>query len=219
MVYLRRGGWTIKLHGPWMDFVGGELRAARGGVEQVEGGRPLLDWEIAKKSVAGFVLLEELTGQPNGQIAIDGDIRVLSRETKATDERLKELVAMGKTLVRCDWKKNPMFFQELGSAVRKYEKTIFGTDETWLWGWNEFKLHLPGERYSVAFPSNSGHGLLIENDDDLRLFVDGAEVKPWEKIHGCQPRVVLPQREGGVDVVRKWNAKVHELQGSLLVQK
>jgi len=45
--------------------------------------------------------------------------------------------------------------------------------------------------------------------------------EPWEKIRGCQPRVILrgAQRKGAPQVVREWNAKVAELQGSLLVKR
>jgi hypothetical protein len=124
VVYLCRAGWKVKLHGPLMDYEDGELRTALGAVEQLEGGRPLKDWEIAKKSVGGFVAVEMLTGQPNDQIAIDGDIRVLESESKATGERLKELVRMGKTLVRCELN-DPAFVQELQAAAREYEMEIF----------------------------------------------------------------------------------------------
>jgi hypothetical protein len=218
MVYLRRGGWTIKLHGPFMYYENGELRTASGAVEQVEGGTPLKDWQIAKKSVAGFVSVETLVGQPNEQIAIDGDIRVLSRESKATGERLDELVRMAKTLVRCELN-DPAFVKELEVATREYEMEIFHTDETWSWAVKEFRLDLPGERYAVALPSLGAHGLLLDGDD-LKLFVDGKEVAPHDQINYCDAAVLLtkPERKGAADVIRRWNDAVRAATERRIVQ-
>jgi hypothetical protein len=210
-VYLRRSGWKVKLHGPLMYYEDGELRTALGAVQQLEGGRPLLDWEIAKKSVAGFVSVETLTGQPNEQTAIDGDIHVLMTESKATGERLEELVRMGEILVRCELK-DPAFVRELEAATREYEREIFHTDETWSWAWKEYRLDLPlsWERYTVGLSALGYLGLLVDDGKQVRLFFEGNEYGPsdWVRSASLEAHVFEPSRKGAERVVQRWNEQV-----------
>jgi hypothetical protein len=189
-LFFRRLGWSVELLGPYV-YHDGKLHYVLGAVRPTESeiiirdDMLFLDWEIAKAYVGPYVLVEALTGQPEKKHVIDNDSRDLPRKLNVAPERVPQALKAAKMLILRELNdKRDSFLQELGAAVRKYEKTIFDTDETLMWAVNEYKLYLTGERYCVAFPFTSGYGLLIENGDDLRLFVDGEEVAPWKKLHG-----------------------------------
>jgi hypothetical protein len=224
-MFFRRLGWSVELLGPYVEYHDGKLRYVLGAVHPTEteiiirDDMLFLDWEIAKAYVGSYVLVEALTGEPEKKHVIDCDSCDLPRKLNIAPERVSQALEAAKGLILHELRDDrASLLEELGSVICEYELSTFHTDETLLWGWNEFKVDVPGERYSVAFPPTRGYGLLIENGDDLILFVDGAEVKPWETMHGCQPRVILrgAQRKRAPQVVRKWNARVAELQGSLL---
>jgi hypothetical protein len=220
LLHTRRQGWKVKeLRGPHVELEDGELSYRRGCVvPELRGcGLPnpdvlFYDWGVAKVYVAGFMTVEHFTGEPNGQHTIDSDLRCLKECLDTTPERLQQAIRMGKLLVREDFDK-PWFLDELGSCVREYEMTVFGTDATWLWGCNGYKLHIPGRRYqaSVCVTNESGgllSGLLIERGNEVRLFVGRVEYGPNDKIRGLEPLVMLPRRVRGFYAAKKWNDKV-----------
>jgi hypothetical protein len=49
-------------------------------------------------------------------------------------------------------------------------------------GLNEYRLYLPGKRYSGAVCATAAYGLLTENGSEVRLFVGGVEYAPHDKI-------------------------------------
>jgi hypothetical protein len=210
MVYFRRIGWGVeKLHGAFMQYREGELHYALGGVTRGRGELILrddtsfLEWEIAKCSVAGFALVEALTGVPDSQDVIDGDMRLLREELEhLTPEIFEMALNVAKRDILRDVQRSA-FLNELLQAVREYEQTIFHTDETWRWGLNEYRLDLPGVRYRVRLVPD-GWGLLLDDRKQLRLVVDGKEYAPGDGIR----LQVVSSKKSVVDAIRRWNEQV-----------
>jgi hypothetical protein len=172
------------LNGPSVKIKGGEPVFAYGSVAADVS--PLPGWMKGAAAVAGYVAVEILTGQPEEPDVIEND----NRGHEKSD------LGMGEIFIRSELSGSLM---ELLSAAREYEVTIFGTDDVVLRGVNEFRLFHPGERYAVGIASTGYHGLLMEHNGHLRLFVDGVEYTPKDKINGYEPTLVVPygaKREG-----------------------
>jgi hypothetical protein len=217
IMYFRRLGWDVEeLFGPYMEYHDGELCHVLGAV------RPRRDFDIpeslytdaAKAWIAGFVLVELITGRPNEQVTIDGDLKGLPSELNTTPEQLQQIVETAKSRIRRDMQ-HPSFFPELEQAVSEYEKFRFGTDETWAWGWNEYRLDLRGERYQVGLCCTGYVGTLIENGC-LTMLVGGVEYQPWDKIRDYDLEVVVGKgcKAGAVQVVERWNDMVRAATSS-----
>jgi hypothetical protein len=152
-------------------------------------------WMNAAADVAGYLAVEILTGAPEGPDTIEND----NRGHEKAD------LGAGEIFIRSELRES---LNELISAAREYEFRVFGTDEVVLWGVNEFRVFLPGERYQVGLSFTGGLGVLIEHKGALRLYVDGIEYTPADKIDDCDPTLVVPygaKREGVDEVVKLWN--------------
>ncbi len=119
--------------------------------------------------------MEATTGEPNSETAINGDMRILTEieapkeaiET-ATEEIISELNEGG-------------FMRELIGAVREYENAVSSEPmKPWLWGWKEYRLDLPGQRYAVGH--DGLNWLLVDDGNQLRLW-NGEEECSADKAH------------------------------------
>lgn len=211
ILYDRRVGCDAEeFFGPYMEYRNGELRHVLGAVRAKRDFTipESLHTDAAKAWVAGFVLVEMITGSPDAQVTIDGDLDGLSSELNIAAEQLQQIVETATLRIRRDMQ-HTSFFPELEQAVREYEKFRFGTDETWAWGWNEYRLALKGERYQVGLCCTGYVGTLIENGC-LTMLVDGVEYQPWDKIRDYDLQVVVGDscKVGAVEVAERWNQMV-----------
>ena len=215
IVFFRRLGWAVgNFQGPHICLnkegtprnILGSVTPVRGEFHCADVRRELI--EKVKTDIAGFVLVEAITGEPEEETVIQNDLGVISTfESDAlevsTQEIIQELHKDG-------------FIEELMEAAREYETAVFQTDEACSWGWKEYRLDLPGQRYVVG-PS----WLLIVHEDclpgfspiirSLRFFVqfNGKELLP----NDVNFQYVVPPRaihggERAADAVRRWNEMV-----------
>lgn len=203
MVYFRRLGWTLKrLRGPYMYRNGegercnilGSVRPNREKTDDLLG--------TVKADIAGFVLVEAVTGEPESETTIKNDLRFFSN---TAPDVLKEMLKLPAQMVINDFE-NDGFKRELFGAIREYENEIFGTDSTWLWGWRTFRLDQLGQRYAVGH--DGLNWLLIDDGNQLRLVVDGAEVSPAKKYELFFVAGGASASERANDAVRRWNQAV-----------
>jgi len=208
MVYFRRLGWTIKkLHGPYIyRDVDGKLRNILGAVSPVRGKVHDLV-EAVKTDIAGFVLVEAMTGEPESKTAVSGDMSVIST---FDPDVLKEVLEAATQGIIEEFDPDEGLRREVTGAAREYENEVFGSDDNWLWGWHEFRLDLPGERFSVYSNRHGFAWILIDDGGQMKLIVEGGKVcSPSDKLHR-ESLELLPTTSGerAADVVKRWNEKV-----------
>jgi hypothetical protein len=194
----RKFGVTVdEFHGPNVKVKYGEPSWAYGSVTR--DASSLSDWMRAAASAAGYLAVEVLTGKPEEPNVIENDN--LGHE--------KWDLGVGEIFIRSELSES---LHELLSAAREYEVRVFGTDEIVLWGINEHRIFHPGERYAVGLSFTGGFATLLEHrDGKLRLYVDGREHTPLDKIYDYEPEVIVPygpKRDGVEEVVKLWNCVV-----------
>jgi len=190
VMYHRRYGRDVRLLGPRAEYDGG-LHFTFGSVAPIlnRDNWLLTDWESASISMAGFMVVERITGLPEVKEVIDGDLQVLKHNLEVTprlpsapedsSERLEQAKHLGEYTILTDMEQ-PEFLLDLEQAVRDYERDVFHTDEVWEWAAREYRFDLPGERFAVGRTGRMDW-LLIDDGNQVRLVVDGEEVAPAKK--------------------------------------
>jgi len=216
-------GAEVRFHGPHVQHdEDGKTEFIRGAVSPASA-VSTCDWQKAAVSMAGFVVLERLTGQPELEFAIESDLKTLKRKIKRSphgtyepadpEKRFERAKFLGEFAILQDMEQ-PEFLRDLEKAVRDYEKDIFNTDETWNWAMKEFRFDIPGERYTVGLQCLGIWGVVIDDGNQLRLFVDGKEYSPHDKIYRSDLQIIqastsiMPSKRGVEAIVRRWNKEV-----------
>jgi hypothetical protein len=120
-------------------------------------------------------------------------------------ERLKHAKSLGQSAILSDMEQ-PEFFRDLEQATRDYERAIFQTDETWAWAAQEYRLDIPGQRYAAG--RDGLNWLLVDDGEQLRLIVDGAEISPAKKYELFFVAGGAKASKAANDAVRGWNEMV-----------
>jgi hypothetical protein len=186
-----------KFFGPHVNIKNGKLSFVQGAVWADRSTLP--EWMKGAAAVAGYLAVEILTGRPEAAHVIESD---------NSSHTVFDLYC-GELFIRNAVTES---LGELLGASRAYEIEIFGTDEAVMWGVNHYRIFLPGERYHVGVSTTGGHGVLIEFEGTLRLFVNGIEYSPKGKINNGPARLVVPygpSKKGLRQVVGDWNRAVY----------
>jgi hypothetical protein len=216
----RSRGVQVRFHPPHLryDRNANDVQLALGGIEPIRG-EFFSAWEEAATCIAGFLVTERLTGLPDEQYTIDGDLQVLRNrlgelprlphDSESLDERIESAVSEAECVLLSDIEKQE-FLRDLEQATRDYEREIYHTDDVWDWSAREYRFDLPGERYAVALPSLGYFALLIDDGGRLRFFFGGREYTPDENIHGygLEAFASTSSRKGAADAVRRWNEMI-----------
>jgi hypothetical protein len=213
-------GVDVKFFGPHIQ--NGENETVLGSVLPVS---PVVacDWQQAAVSMAGFVVVERLTGLPEVEHVIKNDLATLKSklansprlvsEPEDLEKRFERATVFGGYAIEFDMEK-PEFLPALEQAVRDYEREVFHTDECWPWLWNEYRLDLPGTRHRVIV--NGGEydwhaGLLVEHKGELRLVVHGKVLLPEDGVGVSFANMHQKRKANTRRVVGEWNRQVwHE---------
>jgi hypothetical protein len=216
VLYNRRYGRDVHFHKPRAEY-DGELKFTFGSVSPILNDENwlLTDWENAAISMAGFTVVERLTGLPEVEEVTNNDLRILTRKLEHSlrlpsvpedfSERLEQAKHLGEYTILTDLEQ-PEFLRDLERAVHDYEREIFQTDEVWEWAARQYRFDLPGERFAVGH--DGLNWLLVDDGSQLRLLVDGVEVSPDKKYELYFVCGGASASERAVDAVRRWNEKV-----------
>jgi hypothetical protein len=221
-MYFRRFGVDVNFHGPHVEAHKDGISFALGAVSPEWS--VACAWQHAAVSMAGFTVVERLTGVPNEESIIQNDLRMLGRKLKKFPrlphepedhlKRVERATEIAEFAILSDMEE-PQFLLDLERATRDYERAVFHTDETWSWAEREYRFDLPGERYAVGNNCLGFLWLLIDNGE-LRLIVNGGkDCSPSDKVHGrvhgYSPELFACNagEKRAADAVRRWNERVY----------
>lgn len=75
-----------------------------------------------------------------------------------------------------------------------------------VWGWNEYRLDIPGQRYAVG--RDGLNWLLIDDGSQVRLIVEGGEVSPAKKYELFFVAGGANASKRANDALGRWNTMV-----------
>jgi len=148
-----------------------------------------------------LVLAEAITGEPDSEAVIKNDMRILS-----AIEAPKEAIDIATQEIISELTDDKVFMLELIEAAGEYENVVFGTYAACAWGWKEYRLDLPGQRYLVGH--DQLNWLLIDDGIQLRLIVDGTEVPPDKSNELIYVAGGANASKRASDAVNRWNKRV-----------